>query len=51
MVASGLVPGPELQVSVVALGTTGGHGDGFLACRVECPVDYTLPDYPGGGLT
>lgn len=24
-VAAGLVPGPELQVSVVALGTTGGH--------------------------
>jgi len=43
-VASGLVPGPELQVSVVALGTTGGHGDGFLAGPgVECPVDYTHP--------
>ena len=47
-VAAGLVPGPELQVSVVALGTTGGHGDGFLAGPgVDCPVDYTLPDYPG----
>ena len=47
-VAAGLVPGPEIQVSVVALGTTGGHGDGFLAGPgVDCPVDYTLPDYPG----
>jgi imidazolonepropionase-like amidohydrolase len=47
-VAAGLVPGPELQVSVVALGITGGHGDGFLAGPgAECPVDYTLPDYPG----
>ncbi len=47
-VAAGLVPGPELQVSVVALGTTGGHGDGFLAGPgLECPVDYMLPDYPG----
>jgi imidazolonepropionase-like amidohydrolase len=47
-VAADLVPGPELQVSVVALGTTGGHGDGFLVGPgVECPVDYTLPDYPG----
>jgi len=47
-VAAGLVPGPELQVSVVALGTTGGHGDGFLAGPgIDGPVDYMLPDYPG----
>jgi len=47
-VAAGLVPGPELQVSVVALGATGGHGDGFLAGPgIDCPVDYMLPDYPG----
>jgi imidazolonepropionase-like amidohydrolase len=47
-VAAGLVPGPELQVSVVALGATGGHGDGFLAGPgLDCPVDYMLPDYPG----
>jgi imidazolonepropionase-like amidohydrolase len=47
-VARGLVPGPELQVSVVALGSTGGHGDGFLAGPgTEGPVDYVLPDYPG----
>ncbi len=47
-VAAGLVPGPELQVSVVALGTTGDHGDGFLAGPgVECPVDYTHPDPVG----
>jgi len=47
-VAAGLAAGPELQVSVVALGTTDGHGDGFLAGPgVDCPVDYTLPDYPG----
>jgi imidazolonepropionase-like amidohydrolase len=46
--ASGLVPGPKLQVSVVALGATGGHGDGFLAGPgLECAVDYVLPDYPG----
>jgi imidazolonepropionase-like amidohydrolase len=47
-VADGLVPGPALQVSVVALGATGGHGDGFLAGPgLDCPVDYGLPDYPG----
>jgi imidazolonepropionase-like amidohydrolase len=37
-----------MQVCVVALGATGGHGDGFLAGPgLDCPVDYTLPDYPG----
>lgn len=47
-VASGLIPGPRLQVSVVALGATGGHGDGFLAGPgFECAVDYVVPDYPG----
>jgi len=47
-VANGLIPGPALQVCVVALGATGGHGDGFLAGPgYECPVDYSLPDYPG----
>ena len=47
-VAAGLVPGPEMQVSVVALGATGGHGDGFLAGPgAESAVDYMLPDYPG----
>jgi imidazolonepropionase-like amidohydrolase len=47
-VANGVVPGPGLQVSVVALGTTGGHGDGFLAGPgLGCSADYSLPDYPG----
>jgi len=47
-VADGLVPGPTLQVCVVAIGATGGHGDGFLAGPGrDCPVDYSLPDYPG----
>ncbi len=47
-VAAGYVPGPRMQVSVVAIGSTGGHGDGFLAGPgLECSVDYSLPDYPG----
>ncbi len=47
-VAAGLVPGPRLQVAVVALGASGGHGDGFLqGPGLECSVDYVLPDYPG----
>jgi len=47
-IAADIVPGPRLQVSVVGLGATGGHGDGFLAGPgLECAVDYTVPDYPG----
>ena len=34
--ARGDVPGPTLQISVVLVSQTGGHGDGFL-----------VPDYPG----
>ena len=47
-VAAGYVPGPTMQVSVVAIGSTGGHTDGFLTGPgLECSVDYSLPDYPG----
>jgi imidazolonepropionase-like amidohydrolase len=47
-VAAGLVPGPEMQVSVVAIGSSGGHLDGFLAGPgLDCSVDYSLPEYPG----
>lgn len=47
-VAAGLVPGPSLQVSIVAIGSTGGHLDGFLpGPGLDCSVDYSLPDYPG----
>ncbi len=47
-VAAGLSPGPELQVSVVPLNRTGGHGDGFLpGTGWELPTDGMLPAYPG----
>jgi imidazolonepropionase-like amidohydrolase len=47
-VAARLIPGPSMQVSVVAIGSTGGHLDGFLAGPgLDCSVDYSLPDYPG----
>jgi imidazolonepropionase-like amidohydrolase len=47
-VAAGTVPGPELQVSIVPIGASGGHGDGFLVGPgADCSVDYSLPDYPG----
>lgn len=47
-VAAGLSAGPELQVSVVPLNRTGGHGDGFLpGAGWELPTDGMLPEYPG----
>lgn len=47
-VADGVVAGPEMQISVVGIGSTGGHEDGFLAGPGwESSVDYSLPDYPG----
>lgn len=47
-VAAGLAEGPELQVSVVPLSQTGGHGDGFLAgAGLELATDGMLPEYLG----
>jgi imidazolonepropionase-like amidohydrolase len=44
-IALGHVPGPALQVSIVLLCQTGGHGDGFL---IGPGLESSLmPDYPG----
>jgi len=42
-VEQGLVLGPRMQISVNALGITGGHGDGWLPSG----VDISFPAYPG----
>lgn len=47
-IARSYVPGPTLQISVVLLSQTGGHGDGFLAGPgLELSPGYLMPDYPG----
>jgi imidazolonepropionase-like amidohydrolase len=44
-IAAGFVPGPTLQVSVVLICQTGGHGDAYLR---GAGLEATLtPDYPG----
>jgi imidazolonepropionase-like amidohydrolase len=44
-VARGIVPGPRLQVSVVLICQTGGHGDGYLG---GAGFESTLtPEFPG----
>jgi len=47
-IARGFVPGPRLQVAVVAMSQTGGHIDGFLpGPGFEMSADYVIPDFPG----
>jgi imidazolonepropionase-like amidohydrolase len=45
---AGIVPGPRLAVSVVALSRSGRHGDGaILGPGLESAADVLGPDYPG----
>ena len=47
-IADGVLPGPRLQISVVLIAQTGGHGDGFLrGPGLEMASQYIVPDYPG----
>jgi imidazolonepropionase-like amidohydrolase len=44
-IAAGFVPGPRLQISIVLICQTGGHGDAYLR---GAGLEATLtPDYPG----
>jgi imidazolonepropionase-like amidohydrolase len=43
-VESGLVVGPRIQISITALTTTGGHGDGWMSSGNEF---HMLPAHPG----
>jgi imidazolonepropionase-like amidohydrolase len=47
-IAAGAVPGPQIQVSGLLTGQTGGHGDGFIASTAtEAATGFLVPDYPG----
>ena len=47
-IARGYVVGPTLQVSVVLIAQTGGHGDGyFRGAALEATPGYLAPDFPG----
>ena len=43
-VADGLIVGPRMQISITALGITGGHTDGWLPSGMEFRL---FADYPG----
>jgi imidazolonepropionase-like amidohydrolase len=42
-VVNGLIPGPRMQISIVMLSQTGGHGDSMMPCG----LDLTRGTYPG----
>src|SRR4051794_26570507 len=47
-IAGGLIPGPQLQVSVVMISRTGGHSDGRLGgLDLELGIDGQVPSKTG----
>jgi imidazolonepropionase-like amidohydrolase len=45
---TGLIDGPQLQISILMLSATGGHADGFLhGPGLEASAWYQTPDYLG----
>ena len=47
-VADGLIPGPRMQISVIMLSQTGGHGDDWYASGVEVSLFVPHPGRPSG---
>jgi imidazolonepropionase-like amidohydrolase len=44
----GLVPGPRLQISIIMVGQTGGHGDDWYPSGIEIPLFVPHPGRPSG---
>jgi imidazolonepropionase-like amidohydrolase len=44
----GLIPGPRIQISIIMLSQTGGHGDDWLASGIEVPFFVPHPGRPSG---
>ncbi len=47
-VRRGLIPGPRMQISVIMLSQTGGHGDDWHVCGSEAPFFVPHPGRPSG---
>jgi imidazolonepropionase-like amidohydrolase len=47
-VADGLVPGPRMQISIIMLSQTGGHGDNWYPSGGELPFFMAHPGRPAG---
>jgi imidazolonepropionase-like amidohydrolase len=44
----GLIPGPRMQISIIMLSQTGGHGDDWSVCGAELPLFLPHPGRPPG---
>ena len=44
----GMIPGPRMQISIIMLSQTGGHGDDWLASGIEVPLFVAHPGRPSG---
>ena len=47
-VERGMIPGPRMQISIIMLSQTGGHGDDWSVCGAEIPVFLPHPGRPCG---
>jgi imidazolonepropionase-like amidohydrolase len=47
-VERGLIPGPRMQIAVIMLSQTGGHGDDWSICGAEAPFFVPHPGRPSG---
>jgi imidazolonepropionase-like amidohydrolase len=47
-VERGMTPGPRMQISVIMLSQTGGHGDDWSVCGADIPVFLPHPGRPSG---
>ncbi|MBU1227548.1 MAG: amidohydrolase family protein [Actinobacteria bacterium] len=47
-VARGMIAGPRMQISVIMLSQTGGHGDGWLASGTDTKLFMPHPGRPSG---
>jgi imidazolonepropionase-like amidohydrolase len=47
-VADGLIPGPRMQISIIMLSQTGGHGDPWNPSGVEVELFVSHPGRPSG---
>jgi imidazolonepropionase-like amidohydrolase len=47
-VERGMTPGPRMQISVIMLSQTGGHGDDWSVCGADVPVFLPHPGRPSG---
>ena len=44
----GLIPGPRMQISIIMLSQTGGHGDDWSICGADAPFMVAHPGRPSG---